>query len=94
MKKFRIRYGLGGGFGGCEMQDWEEIEAKDFDEALDIAYQGACDEYESYLGLHGIRDIDEIMEEDGVDEEEAQEILIDDRESWVDYEAEEIKKER
>lgn len=93
MGKFRIRYGLNGGFGGCEMMDWEEIEANDFDEANLIAYQNACDEYESYLGSNGLRDIDEIIEEDEVDENEAEKILNEDRENWIDYEVEEIKEE-
>lgn len=34
------------------------------------------------------------MEEDEVDEEEAEEILNEDRESWIEYEAEEIKNEK
>lgn len=91
--KFKIRYALGGGFGGCENMEWEEIEAEDLDEANDIAYENACDEYESYAGMHGIRDIPEIMEEEGVDEEEAQDVFMEDRESWIEYEAEEIKNE-
>ena len=93
--KFRIRYGLGGGFGGCENVEWEEIEDEDLDEANEIAWQSACEEYDSMIGLHGIRDIDEIMEEDDCeDEEEAEEILNEDRESWIEYEAEEIKNEK
>lgn len=91
--KFRIRYALGGGFGGCENKDWEEIEAEDLDEANTIAWQNACEEYDSYLGMHGIRDIDEIMEEDDCDEEEAEAERNEDRESWIEYEAEEIKGE-
>lgn len=91
MKRFRIRYGLSGGFGGCEMQDWEEIEADNLEEANNIAWEKACEEYDSYLGMHGIRDIDEIMDEDEVDEDEAEEILNEDREGWIDYEAEEIE---
>jgi len=89
--KFRIRYGLGGGFGGCENMEWEEIEAEDLDEANKIAWQGACEEYDSMVGLHGIRDIEEIMEEDDCNEEEAEMEMQEDKESWIDYEAEEIK---
>ena len=36
--------------------------------------------------MHGIRDIDKIMEEEGCDEDTAEEILREDRESWVDLE--------
>lgn len=89
--KFEIRYALTGGFGGCEMQDWEEIEADDREEANEIAYQNACDEYDSYVGTSGLRDIDEIMEEDEVDEEEAGITLEEERESWIDYEVREVK---
>lgn len=88
MPKFRIRYALGGGFGGTEYQEWEEITASELDEANLIAYHNACDEYDTYAGLHGIRDIDDIMEEDEVDEEEAEEIYREEREGWVEYEAE------
>lgn len=85
--KFEIRYGLSGGFGGCEMQDWEEIEADDLDEANKIAYEEACEVYESYVGTNGIRDIDDIMEEDGEDIEEAEMTYSEEMESWIDYEA-------
>lgn len=91
MIHFEIRYALSGGFGGCENKDWEPVEADNIEEAEDIAYQHACEEYESYVGLHGLREVDEIMEEDGVDMEEAVEIYNDERESWIDYEAREVK---
>lgn len=88
MPKFKIKYGLSGGFGGTEFQEWEEITAHDLDEANLIAYYNACDQYDSCVGLHGLRDIDEIMEEDEVDEEEAEDIYREEREGWVEYEAE------
>lgn len=52
------------------------------------AWRLACDEYDSYLDLHGIRSIETIMEEEDVNEEEAEEIFRDERESWLDYEVE------
>lgn len=88
--KFRIRYALGGGFGGCENKEWEEIEAYDLEEANKIAWCDACEEYDSYAGMYGIRNIDDIMEEDEETEEEAEITYNDDRESWIEYEAEEI----
>jgi len=87
--KFKIRYALGGGFGGCENKDWEEIEAESREEAENEAERLAIEEYESYEGMYGIRTIEEIMEEDEVDEDEAQDIYRDDRESWIEWEVEE-----
>lgn len=45
----------------------------------------ACEQYESYVGSYGIRDIDTIMEEDECSYEDALEIFKDERESWIDY---------
>lgn len=89
--KFEIRYALSGGFGGCKNKDWEEIEADDLEEANKIAYQSACEEYESYVGLYGLREVSDIMEEDGVDETDAEIIYLDERENWLEYEVREIK---
>jgi len=89
---FQIRYALGGGFGGCEMQEWEDCpEAKTEDQARDIAYEMACQEYESYDGLYGLRSVDEIKEEDELEQEEAEQSWLEERESWLDYEAREVK---
>ena len=89
--KFLVKYALGGGFGGTEMVDGEILEFDSFVEAEDYAFEMACQEYDSYAGLHGLRDIDEIMEDDDVNEDEAESIYNDDRESWVDYLVEEVK---
>lgn len=93
MAKFYIRYGLGGGFGGCERNDWEETECFDLAEAQQEAYLGACEEYESYAGMHGLRDIGQIQEEyledegEELTEEDAIEMFKEEREDWLDYEA-------
>jgi len=92
MKKFAIRYGLGGGFGGIENKDEEIIEAKNEDEVNNYAYEMACQEYDSYAGLHGLRDIDQIMEEDNIEyENEAEQVYNEKRESWLDYDVRIIK---
>lgn len=81
--KFKIYAGLGGGFGGAIY-----IETEDFDsenEAGEEAWRHAIDEYDSYGGLHGLRGVIEIMEEDDVNEDEAYEIYEEERESWLDY---------
>lgn len=85
MKRFKITY-------GCGMGSTEEdiITARNLDHANKIAWEAACQDYDNYAGMHGLRDLDEIMEEDGVDEDEAVQIYEDERESWLEYDAEEI----
>lgn len=82
-KDYNIYAGLGGGFGGASyigtMQDTSE------DEAYKYAFEEACNIYDSYAGYNGIRSIEDIMNEEEVDENEAEEIYIDERESWIDY---------
>jgi len=90
MPRFRIRGALGGGFGGVKNAEWQITHAKDLDEAMEEARQLAIEEYESYAGMHGLREIGEIMEQDGVDEDEAQSIYNEEMESWLDFEAEPI----
>jgi hypothetical protein len=82
--KFYIKYGLGGSFNSCENMNWEEIEAKDWEEAGRYAYEAACEEYEYYAGMYGISSIEEYIE-DGMTEFEAYEAFCDERESWIDY---------
>jgi hypothetical protein len=93
--RYQIRYGLGGGFGGAG--EWEEIEAEDLDAAEQEAYYAACETYENYSGMYGLRSVEEILEElievegweaDGLDEA-AEETYNEERESWLDYEARE-----
>lgn len=80
--KWFISYGLGGA------SNYEIIDALDEEEASIYAWEMACQEYESYEGLHGLRTQDEIMEDDDVNEEEAEIIYFEERESWLDYSAE------
>jgi len=86
---WQIRFGLGGGFGG--FGDWEACDATTREEDEQIAFEGACIEYETYEGLHGLRSTTDIMEEDEVDEEEAWEIFCEEREGWLCYEVREIE---
>ena len=78
--KWFIEYGLGGGFGN----NYDVVDAYDQKEADDIAYQRACEEYDSHVGGNGIRDIGEIMEEDEVDDEEAAQIFNEEKGEWED----------
>ena len=81
--KWAIFAGLGGGFGGANFTG--EVFTGTKEQAESRAYGAAQEEYDSYEGSHGLRSINDIMDEDGVDEEEAIEIYNEERESWLDY---------
>lgn len=87
---YQIRAGLGGGFGGCESHDWIDSEAPDEETAEKEAYELAVEEYDSYAGLYGLRSIQDIMEEEDIDEVEAEEIYQEEMEAWLTYEIREI----
>jgi hypothetical protein len=90
--KFKILYGLGGGFGGTDEDEPQEIvEFSSQKRADSYAWEKACEEYEMYDGLHGLRNVDMIMEEDEVDEDGAYEIYCEERESWLEYQAIPVK---
>jgi hypothetical protein len=83
LKNYNIYAGLGGSFGGAKyVGTLNDVTEK---VAAETAYESAIEEYESYEGYHGIRDIHDIMEEEGVDEQEATDIYIEEREDWLDY---------
>jgi hypothetical protein len=93
MNYYKIGYGCGCG----DNEDY--ITAKDQDEADHAAWLSAIEEYESFEGLHGIRGMAEIAEDDydiSLDEaddatyDEIEEAYLDERESQIDYWAEEI----
>ena len=94
---FKIGYGYGCGCGDNE----DYIMAMSLESANEIAYEAAIEDYESYEGLHGIRGMAEIAEEDfelDIDQLEystgdyiaIEEAYINERESQLDYWAEEI----
>jgi hypothetical protein len=85
MKKYLLKYGLGGGFGGADSSVVKEF--KNENDAINEAWRLACKKHESYAGFYGLRDYDQIMEEDGVDEKEAEDIFNEERENWLDYDA-------
>ena len=98
MAYFRITYGCGCG----ENEEYMELNSQE--EADNTAYQLAIDDYESFEGLHGIRSMAEIAEEDfEVDLDELdfdtamyidiETTYLDERESQISYGAEEISKE-
>ena len=79
-----IGYGLAGGFGGA--RTFEVIQVDSQEEADKWAWENACDEYNRYAGSNGLREVGEIMQEDGIeDEDEALQAYEEERESWLDY---------
>ena len=91
MKYFKIGYGCG------DNEDY--IIAAREEVACDIAYEYAVSDYESYEGLHGIRDAHDIAEEDfGISLDDADDATydeiyqayIEEREGQLNYWAEEI----
>lgn len=91
MPKYRIFAGLAGGFGGAEEVMVEEFE-NDIDAEI-YAEECAKQEYGEYAGLHGLRDMSQIIEEDGVDEDDAEEIYNEEMLGWIDFWVEEVKDE-
>ena len=93
MKEYKCWYGLGGGFGGA--RDFEIEEFDNEEKAEEYAWELACEYYENYVGLYGLRDYEQIAEDEGLDiekdEDEINEIYNEERETWLDYWVEEVK---
>lgn len=103
MKYFKVYYSCGCG------EHEEYIEAVSEEDASEIAYELALEDYMSYEGLHGVRNREQIAEElfgdpDSGDEydldtltdeqlEEVEEVYQQEVESSIDYWAEEITEE-
>lgn len=91
VKKWAIFAGLGGGINSVCFHEFLETTKSD---ASQYAYQLAVEDYESYVGMYGLREISTIMEEDEVDEEEAEQIYNEEREGWLSYYVEEYDSEK
>lgn len=88
MKKYKVKYGLGGSFNALTE---EILEFENENEAGEYAWESACEIYDTYVGNHGLRDVNQIMEEEDCDEEDAEMIFEEERESWLNYSIQEIK---
>lgn len=58
---------------------------KSEEDANYLAWNLACEQYESYVGNNGILSTFEIMEEENCSEEEANDIFQNEREQWIEY---------
>ena len=95
MALYNIYAGLGGSFGGATYQYTSDFDNRE--EADTVAWEKACEIYESYEGYHGLLDygdaIKEYCEDNDLDEvnlnendyEEINEIYGSYRESWMEY---------
>jgi hypothetical protein len=85
--KFYIEYGCGMG------ENSMIVSADNLDRASSFAYEKAIEEYETFEGLHGILDINDVCEEQGIDDiesDEAWEAYREEREYCLEYFAEEF----
>jgi len=83
-KLYRIFAGLSGGFGGATEYGIEEFTTDQ--DAMDYAYEVACNEYESYGGLHGLFNEEDALDENpDLSQEELDAMYEEDREYWIDY---------
>lgn len=87
LKWYKIYYGLGGSFGGEQYGYTAQFGNEE--EANKAAWESACEKFESYAGMYGLRTLEDIMEQDGLDEEEAANVYNEERENWLEYHAEE-----
>ena len=92
MGKYICGFGLSGGFGGISNYFIDYFPSLEV--AEDFTYGEACELYESYVGLHGLRSVEEIIEEENVEEEEAYDIFKEERESWLTYKVVEYSEEK
>ena len=88
MDKYNIYAGLGGSFGGANYKF--TIEANSLEEATDVAYQEAVEEYEDYEGLHELKTWGDCAEELGVDVEnedldDVNDLYNEEIASWIEY---------
>jgi len=90
--KFDIYHSGGNQLGQMDEPEEESVEFPTKDKAENYAYDRACEDYDSYAGLHGIRDVDDIVaDEEAENEDDAWDIYRDERDSSVDYKAVQVK---
>ena len=89
---WQVKYALGGGFGGTRNCDWEDTDCKNEDEAVYYAYEMACQEYESYGGMHGLFNEKDALEDDpDLTSNDLEEMWREDKENWIVYEVRNVK---
>ena len=88
-QKYNIYAGLGGGFGGAKYSGTGEFKSEE--DAYQVAYAIAREEYESYEGYHGILDWHDTAEANDLDPDDEDnydvisELYDEEVESWIEY---------
>ena len=87
---YNIYAGLGGGFGGANYIG--TIDCESLEDAYALAREYAIEEYDSYSGMYGVTDRGDIYDnpedfglEDGYSEEDVDEVLQEEIDSWIEY---------
>lgn len=75
MPKFKITYGVGGGFNDAD--NTEVIEAISQNAAVGVAYEKACETFDNYS-----------LDQYGIDDDADEETVNETREDWIEYSAE------
>ena len=84
--RFKITYDLGGSLCGSGDEFEEEFETQS--QADQEAYEKACELYDSFVGMYGLRTEDDIAKEESLDDlDEIRQIFEQERESWLEYSA-------
>ena len=83
MRKYIIQYGVSCGFN--DIEHFDIITAENTAYAWRTAWVRACEIYESYIEIGGLKDVKAIMEEEDCSEEEALRLFDEERENWIDY---------
>lgn len=87
MSLYNIYSGLSGGFGDAEYKGTADFDSEE--EALQVAYEFAVDDYQSYEGMRGVLDWFEVAEQNDLnpdeDGDEIDRLYNDEIESWIDY---------
>lgn len=79
-------------FAGCFNEEFVDIvDCATEAQACNMAWEVAVEDYNTYAGMHGIRTVEEIMEEEDInDEDNAQEIFNEECESTIRYHVVEV----
>lgn len=90
MERYAIYAGMGGSFGGANLQTIDDFNSRE--EADELAYQMALEEYKQYEGSHGIlnwfecrEDLLDSFPDMEVDDEDVDMRYLEEVESWIDY---------
>lgn len=97
--EYKIYAGLGGGFGGATYQYTDDFRTEE--DALDVAYLLAVQEYESHEGICGLPSWEDVRDElsdsycpdEEPSDDDIYELYLECRDNWLDYKVERVEEE-